>query len=185
MVLLLYFFSLSSHFNSWAESAKIRIRNMDMKRKLSTILLLACILSGCEAIRPDPVTDMGTATVNPVTTLEYSIFVQREVGVFTNQILSQMALMRNMEKEEYELLSDSIDESICLMNEAYDSVYMETAPDTDQKEKEMLLDVMKKCLEHMKEYQTAIKENKDADEFKILLQNDFYALTAMTSTYTQ
>lgn len=156
-----------------------------MKRELSILFLLSFILTGCEAVRTDPVTDTGTATVNPVTTLEYSIFVEREVSVFTNQIISQMGLMRNPKTAEYEFLSESIEESIRLMSEAYDSVYMETALETDQKEKEILLGEMETCLRHMKEYQTAINENKDADDFRTVLQDDFYSLTAVTSTYTQ
>lgn len=185
-MLLLYFYSLSYHFIFGSKKTlEIRMGKMHMKKAIAAVVLITSLFSGCAPIRPDSLSSTETATINTVTTLEYSIFAEREVSVFTNQIISQMRMIAFSGESNAELSNESIEESIQLMTNAYDSVCMEHAPETNQQEKETLIKEMEKCIAHMTEYQDSVKNHEDTSIFKDLLSSDFYALTAVTSTYTQ
>ena len=93
--------------------------------------------------------------------------------------------MKNMDETGAGYLEESIEESIRLMKESYESVYMTAAPDTDKTEKETLVKEMDDCLKTMQAYLQAVNEQKDISGYADKLQSDYYALTAITSTYTQ
>lgn len=147
--------------------------------------LFILLLSGCDPIGPDPVTESETATINAMTTLEYSVYVGKEINVFTNQIMSQLGLISDEEEQTYENLSESIKESISLMQEAYDELFMTTAPETNQTEKEAILKDMHLAMEHMEQYLEAVQSEREVSGIRDRLQNDFYALTSVSVTYTQ
>lgn len=59
-------------------------------------------LTGCDPIVPDSPEDGQYATQTPMSAVEYSIYVNKQVTVYTQQLTTRMTMARNAENAGYE-----------------------------------------------------------------------------------
>ena len=93
-----------------------------MKRKWYVYLFVfSLLMSGCAKIKPDTPQSGKYATQNRLSAVEYSIYINKQLTVFTNQISTRMGSISNLSKDfnvdnEITLAQNSLD----ILQETYD-----------------------------------------------------------------
>ena len=123
-----------------------------MRKKFLTITFfcVGCgiLITGCSSgykIKPASVNQTGYVTQNPMSSAEYSLFLNKETTVFTNALVTRM---------------NSIKTNLSDMEAAANEVRV-TMPSVGRDEdKEAMDTAMEAAIEHMKSYKNALKKTK-------------------------
>lgn len=148
--------------------------------------LLLFTTTACADIKADSPADGKYATQNKESSLEYSLYMSKQIQVFINQISSRMSIARSISEgntvdNEYTLANQSLE----TMQETYDeliTVYPSTGSDD---ERESVILAMSTSLEHMKGYVETVGNNGDVSGYAEDFKNDFDQLTALSNFYNQ
>lgn len=151
---------------------------------LTSLMLMAA--TACSDIKADSPADGKYATQNRESSLEYSLYMSKQIQVFINQITSRMGIAKSLSEgntvdNEYTLAN----QSLTAMKEAYDelvTVYPSTGSDD---ERESVILAMGTAIEHMEGYVEAVKNNEDVSGYAEDFKNDFDQLTALSNFYNQ
>ena len=156
-----------------------------MKKILALCLCMISLgLMGCSPIVSDNAGSGDYATQNRVSAIEYSIFMNKQVTVFTTQLTSHLSLIASS-GTNYENLITVTEESIAVMEAALDEVIVTYPPISYEDDRETTITVMKTTIEHMKSYLQDMKEEKGTGGYIDIFQSDYFALTAQASLYYQ
>jgi len=148
---------------------------------LFVVLLIVC--SGCREIGPASYSD-GYATQNKTTSIEYRIYINKQITVFINQISTRMGICKNANEgyvdENEKILAIN---SLRILNDTYNetcTVYPSNGADEDR---EMILNVMKTTITHMENYIECLENETTIEGYFKIFENDFIQLTGAASLY--
>lgn len=148
--------------------------------------LFLCSVTGCATnIQPDSAQDGTYSTQTPMTSLEYSIYMNKQITVFANQISTRLLMANNSTDRSYENEADLSDESVKILEDVLDEVTVTKPAATSDDDREKTIQAMQTALEHMQAYAKAVRDEKDVTKFKDDFQNDFNALTGLANLYYQ
>lgn len=144
-----------------------------MRKKFLTITFfcVGCgiLITGCSSgykIKPASVNQTGYVTQNPMSSAEYSLFLNKETTVFTNALVTRMNSIKNITKENKKEELAMIKTNLSDMEAAANEVRV-TMPSVGRDEdKEAMDTAMEAAIEHMKSYKNALKKNKNTSEYK-------------------
>jgi len=158
-----------------------------MKNKaLILVLLLVLTMTGCSEIKQDSSKDGKYATQNRESSLEYALYMNKQIQVFINEISSRLAIAKNISTgstadNEAELAAAGLDR----LNETYDeviTVYPSTGSDDNR---EAALTAMKTAIDHLSGYKTAVENGEDVNGYIKDFENDFDQLTGLANLYNK
>ena len=156
-----------------------------IKRFLITGIACATVLSGCEKVAPaDPAS--GTyATQQRMTAIEYNAFLSKQVGVFTNQLMTRITIIQGKTAASYTAERTLAEASRDEMQKAMDSVMTAYPAEGDDENRMALLEAMQIAIDDMDSYIADINAGADTAKYKTVFQNDFNGLTQMAGLYNQ
>ena len=158
-----------------------------MKRKLYLcVLAIVLLLSSCTKVEPDSSRDGKYATQNRLSAVEYSIYINKQLTVFTNQISTRMGSVSNLSKDfnvdnEITLAQNSLD----ILQETYDETAVVYPSEGDDANRDTTLIVMMTAIEHVQSYIKDLGKNVDISGYYKDFENDFNALTGQAGLYNQ
>ena len=157
-----------------------------------TILLTAVIfcltsyaLFGCGEVRPADVSEGTYATQQRMTAIEYNLFISKQITVFTNQLMSRIAIIHGEEKMSYPQELNLAKSSRREMQEALDSVITAYPSTGDDENRKTTISAMQGAIDDMDKYIEAVEKGEDVQNFKTIFQNDFNGLTQQAGLYNQ
>ena len=158
-----------------------------MRKRIAVLcLLLLFALTGCNEIGPDNPKDGKYATQNRESTLEYSIYMNKQIQVFLNEINTRMTIARNI------VLNRKVDNEASLaesslekMQKVYDEASLVNPSIGAEKDREDTLKAMQTAMEHMRGYKVAVESGKDVEGYIADFENDFNQLTGLANLYGQ
>lgn len=162
-----------------------------MKRKLKYSILCASMLCstlfiGCSTeIKPDSKDEGVYATQNPLSAVEYSIYMNKQITVFTNQLTTRMIMANNARESTYENEAVMADESVKIMEDTLEEVIVTYPSDTSEDDRETTITAMQTAVDHMTAYAEDVRSGKDTTKYIDAFQNDFNALTGLANLYYQ
>lgn len=130
-------------------------------------------------------TDGTYTTQTRLSALEYSIFMNKQVTVFTNNLSTHMALAQNSKNFNYDANLVTAQNSLDQMQDALDEVIVTYPSQGSDNDRETAITTMKTAISHMNEYIEKIKNNEDISNFASYFENDFLGLTSVASLYYQ
>lgn len=158
-------------------------------RKKILIITFACIgvmMAGCSSdykIKPASSDQTGYVTQNPMSSAEYSLFLNKETTVFTNVLVTRMNAVRTITKENKKEELTMIKANLSDMQAAADEVRV-TMPSTGRdKDKEAMDAAMKAAIKHMKNYQDALKKDRNTSNYVQVFESDFNEITGLAQMY--
>ena len=155
------------------------------KNGVIAVCVISCLcVSGCSTeIKPDS-KDAGTySTQTPMSSLEYSLYMNKQITVFTNQLSSRMVIAKNWSTTAYENERDMAEESLEIMRDTLDEVIVTMPATNAEDDRETTIEAMQTAVDHMQQYMDAIDANKDVTAFADVFNNDFNALTGLANLY--
>lgn len=154
------------------------------KTLLLCIVIMTLMLGACTPIVSDDASQGDYATQNKVSVLEYSMFMNKQITVFTTQLTSHMSLIAN-EGCCYENIIPVTEETIRVLKADLDEVIVTYPPVSYEDARETTITVMQTAIEHMESYLQTMKDSKPVSEYVDIFQTDFHALTAQANLYYQ
>ena len=154
-----------------------------MKIKLLFILSLI-LLVGCSDIEPDNPSDGKYATQNQTSSLEYGIYMNKQITVFTNQLTTRMGTCQNI-SQGYNVDNEITlaTQSLTTMQDAYDELCTVYPPNGADDDRESTIAAMETAIEHMEAYIDDLENGNDVSGYFKDFQNDFNQLTSLANLY--
>lgn len=156
-------------------------------KRLLILAVIITVLTGCQAtIGPnDPSIMNGYNTQSSPSSLEYGIYMNKQITVYINQLTTHMSTIANTKDGpiyENELLV--AEESLKILQDVYDEVSLTMPPVNGEDDRNVTLICMDTAIEHMEEFIEALKNGEtDLDGYANDFQNDIYGLTNMANMY--
>ena len=150
---------------------------------IGTMLML--LLTGCDTkIEPDKPTDGKYATQNQTSSLEYSIYMNKQITVFTNQLSTRMGSAKNI-SNGYNVDNEITlaEQSLSVMQAAYDETNTVYPPNGADDDRQATLTAMETSISHMENYIEDLKSNNDVSGYFKDFENDFNQLAGLASLY--
>lgn len=162
------------------------MQNRSKKHKiLLGIFAVSLGLGGCSIDPPDP-SDGTYATQYPQSALEYSIYLNKQITVFTNQISTRLNQAVHSQDGMYENEADLAQQSVDIMQDTLDEVTATESSDYSEENRLSVIEAMQTAVDHMKDYTAAVKNGEtDLTDYTHSFENDFNALTGLASLYNQ
>ena len=159
-----------------------------MKRKISIFFLSAlCALSiaGCTPVGPDDAADGVYSTQTPMSSLEYANYMNKQIVVFINQILSRLISIEGTNGYTYENELEMAEESLDIMEETLNEVIV-TMPSTGREtDRETTIQAMQSAVEHMSSYTETVRSGGNTASYMDVFQADFNALSGLANLYNE
>ena len=156
-----------------------------VRHGMLTVLLCAAVcagLTGCASVGPKK-PDGTYATQNRLSSTEYSIYINKQITVFTGQLMTRMQAILNLKDTTYHDEYALAAHSFSVMQKARDEVevtYPSTGRDDDRTS---VLRAMKTAMDDMNAYLDAIQDGDDLTSYKDTFQGDFNELTGLAALY--
>lgn len=156
-----------------------------VRHGMLTVLLCAAVcaeMTGCAPIKPKK-PDGTYATQNRLSSIEYSIYINKQITVFTGQLMTRMQAILNLKDTTYHDEYALAAHSLSVMQKARDEVevtYPSTGRDDDRTS---VLRAMKTAMDDMNAYLDAIQDGDDLTSYKDTFQGDFNELTGLAALY--
>ena len=145
---------------------------------------VAC--AGCSTeIKPDTAEQGTYGTQNKNTALEYSIYMNKQITNFANQLTTRLTMINNHEDSQYENEIELTEQSIEIMEDILEQVTVTNPSVNGEDDRESVILAMETSVEHMKDYRTALENQTSVKGFADEFQNDFNALTGLANLYYQ
>lgn len=158
-----------------------------MRKKIYCLIFILCLLlTGCSKIKPDSPEDGKYATQNRLSALEYSIYINKQLTIFANQVSTRMGSVSNVSKgysvdNELSLANSSL----VILQETYDETVTTYPSEGDDASRDTTLMVMQTAIGHMKSYISDLEKKEDVSGYFKDFENDFNALTGQAGLYNQ
>ena len=159
-----------------------------MRKKAVYSLLIALLimnLCGCGDIRPDSADSGRYSTQTSMTSAEYSVYMNKQITVFANQLTTHLVMIKNSVDGNYENAVTLAEESIRIMEEALNGVIVTMPAKTSESDRETTITAMQTAIDNMKQYKESLEAGKDISDYKTAFENDFNALTGLANLYYQ
>ncbi len=160
-----------------------------MRKKAFLALMLTLTIissSGCQTeIKPADPKDGKYATQTPMTSLEYALYMNKQITVFTNQLSTRMAVAANHKDVQSSNESYMTQQSIETLQDTLDEVTVTKPSKEKDDSREAVMTAMETAIEHLKSYKSDLDEGKDISGYADEFQNDFNELTGLANLYNQ
>ena len=177
-------FKLFSHTNI----RKCERRILMTKKAFLALMLTLTIISssGCQTeIKPADPKDGKYATQTSMTSLEYALYMNKQITVFTNQLSTRMAVAANHKDVQSSNESYMTQQSIETLQDTLDEVTVTKPSKEKDDSREAVMTAMETAIEHLKSYKSDLDEGKDISGYADEFQNDFNELTGLANLYNQ
>lgn len=160
-----------------------------MRKKAFLALMLTLTIissSGCQTeIKPTDPKDGKYATQTSMTSLEYALYMNKQITVFTNQLSTRMAVAANHKDVQSSNESYMTQQSIETLQDTLDEVTVTKPSKEKDDSREAVMTAMETAIEHLKSYKSDLDEGKDISGYADEFQNDFNELTGLANLYNQ
>ena len=160
-----------------------------MRKKAFLALMLTLTIissSGCQTeIKPADPKDGKYATQTSMTSLEYALYMNKQITVFTNQLSTRMAVAANHKDVQSSNESYMTQQSIETLQDTLDEVTVTKPSKEKDDSREAVMTAMETAIEHLKSYKSDLDEGKDRSGYADEFQNDFNELTGLANLYNQ
>lgn len=160
-----------------------------MRKKAFLALMLTLTIissSGCQTeIKPADPKDGKYATQTSMTSLEYALYMNKQITVFTNQLSTRMAVAANHKDVQSSNESYMTQQSIETLQDTLDEVAVTKPSKEKDDSREAVMTAMETAIEHLKSYKSDLDEGKDISGYADEFQNDFNELTGLANLYNQ
>lgn len=164
-------------------------RRILMRKKAFLVLMLTLTIissSGCQTeIKPADPKDGKYATQTSMTSLEYALYMNKQITVFTNQLSTRMAVAANHKDVQSSNESYMTQQSIETLQDTLDEVTVTKPSKEKDDSREAVMTAMETAIEHLKSYKSDLDEGKDISGYADEFQNDFNELTGLANLYNQ
>lgn len=164
-------------------------RRILMRKKAFLALMLTLTIissSGCQTeIKPADPKDGKYATQTSMTSLEYALYMNKQITVFTNQLSTRMAVAANHKDVQSSNESYMTQQSIETLQDTLDEVTVTKPSKEKDDSREAVMTAMETAIEHLKSYKSDLDEGKDISGYADEFQNDFNELTGLANLYNQ
>lgn len=159
---------------------------MKVRTLLLVFLFSGVFCTGCDTIIKPDSADQGTyATQTKTTALEYSIYMNKQITSFVNQLTTRMTMINNHQDSQYENEVELTEESIQIMEDILEQVTVTYPSETGEDDRESVILAMETAIEHMNNYKEALEKGESIKGYAEEFQNDFNALTGLANLYYQ
>lgn len=149
---------------------------------LFMMLTFGTLCVGCSTeIKPDTAEQGTYATQTRTTALEYSIYMNKQITDFVNQLTTRMTMINNHGDSQYENEIELTEESITIMEDILEQVTVTNPAVTGEDDRESVILAMETAIEHMKNYKDALGNSETVKGYAEEFQNDFNALTGLAN----
>lgn len=177
-------FKLFSHTNIRKCERRILMRNKAFLALMLTLTIISS--SGCQTeIKPADPKDGKYATQTSMTSLEYALYMNKQITVFTNQLSTRMAVAANHKDVQSSNESYMTQQSIETLQDTLDEVTVTKPSKEKDDSREAVMTAMETAIEHLKSYKSDLDEGKDISGYADEFQNDFNELTGLANLYNQ
>lgn len=160
-----------------------------MRKKAFLALMLTLTIissSGCQTeIKPADPKDGKYATQTSMTSLEYALYMNKQITVFTNQLSTRMTVAANHKDVQSSNESYMTQQSIETLQDTLDEVTVTKPSKEKDDSREAVMTAMETAIEHLKSYKSYLDEGKDISGYADEFQNDFNELTGLANLYNQ
>lgn len=160
-----------------------------MRKKGFLALLIGLTLvssTGCQMdIKPADPKDGKYATQTSMTSLEYALYMNKQITVYTNQISTRMSVLANHKDTESSNEIYMVEQSVETLQDTLDEVTVTKPSEGKDDTREATMAAMETAIEHMKDYESDLNEKKDVSKYADLFQNDFDELTGLANLYNE
>ena len=157
-------------------------KNIGMKAILIGLSVLSLTgLTGCTEIKPDVPEDGKYSTQTAMSAVEYSIYMNKQITVYTNQLTTRMNMARSNGTYENEV--SQTEQSIKIMKDVLDEVKVTMPSKGRDDDRETVIEAMQTAINHMNSYLTDLENNQDVTGYAQIFQTDFNALTGLANLY--
>ena len=150
------------------------------------IVPLMCIcafgLCACSTTSSNSTENRTYKTQNANSALEYSVYMNKQITVYTNQLTTHMTLLQNSDNT-YKNIIPLAEESLNILQTTLDEVIITYPSFEAEDDRETTITLMETTIKNMEDYIATLKEGKSAIDFIDKFQNDYFALTGMASLY--
>ena len=177
-------FKLFSHTNIRKCEKRILMRKKAFLALMLTLTIISS--SGCQTeIKPADPKDGKYATQTSMTSLEYALYMNKQITVFTNQLSTRMAVAANHKDVQSSNESYMTQQSIETLQDTLDEVTVTKPSKEKDDSREAVMTAMETAIEHLKSYKSDLDEGKDISGYADEFQNDFNELTGLANLYNQ
>ncbi len=177
-------FKLFSHTNIRKCERRILMRKKAFLALMLTLTIISS--SGCQTeIKPADPKDGKYATQTSMTSLEYALYMNKQITVFTNQLSTRMAVAANHKDVQSSNESYMTQQSIETLQDTLDEVTVTKPSKEKDDSREAVMSAMETAIEHLKSYKSDLDEGKDISGYADEFQNDFNELTGLANLYNQ
>lgn len=177
-------FKLFSHTNIRKCERRILMRKKAFLALMLTLTIISS--SGCQTeIKPADPKDGKYATQTSMTSLEYALYMNKQITVFTNQLSTRMAVVANHKDVQSSNESYMTQQSIEILQDTLDEVTVTKPSKEKDDSREAVMTAMETAIEHLKSYKSDLDEGKDISGYADEFQNDFNELTGLANLYNQ
>ena len=177
-------FKLFSHTNIRKCERSILMRKKAFLALMLTLTIISS--SGCQTeIKPADPKDGKYATQTSMTSLEYALYMNKQITVFTNQLSTRMAVAANHKDVQSSNESYMTQQSIETLQDTLDEVTVTKPSKEKDDSREAVMTAMETAIEHLKSYKSDLDEGKDISGYADEFQNDFNELTGLANLYNQ
>lgn len=177
-------FKLFSHTNIRKCERRILMRKKAFLALMLTLTIISS--SGCQTeIKPADPKDGKYATQTSMTSLEYALYMNKQITVFTNQLSTRMAVVANHKDVQSSNESYMTQQSIETLQDTLDEVTVTKPSKEKDDSREAVMTAMETAIEHLKSYKSDLDEGKDISGYADEFQNDFNELTGLANLYNQ
>lgn len=155
-------------------------------KRLPLLLLICCMfcMGGC-TIQPDSPDDGQYSTQNRLSAIEYSIYMNKQVTVFINQLTTRIQSAHDSESFTYELEEEMTAESIEVLQDTLDEVIV-TMPSTGKEDIRLsTISAMELSIDHLKDYKEKLSCGEDVSDYASILKSDVNSLTGLATLYNE
>ena len=166
-----------------------------MKKTISLIMLffLIAVLSACQdttgknfSVKPDSTKDGKYSTMMPMSSLEYSIYMQKQSTIFTNELMSrmnaaQLSTALNDNKTELKLVETGIQS----MEAAKEEFTLAMPPEGRDDDRQTMMLAMDAAIKHMEEYEEKLKKGSDVTGYVKIFESDFNEISNLAIVYPE
>lgn len=177
-------FKLFSHTNIRKCERRILMRKKAFLALMLTLTIISS--SGCQTeIKPADPKDGKYATQTSMTSLEYALYMNKQITVFTNQLSTRMAVAANHKDVQSSNESYMTQQSIETLQDTLDEVTVTKPSKEKDDSREAVMTAMETAIEHLKSYKSNLDDGKDISGYADEFQNDFNELTGLANLYNQ
>ena len=153
-------FKLFSHTNIRKCERRILMRKKAFLALMLTLTIISS--SGCQTeIKPADPKDGKYATQTSMTSLEYALYMNKQITVFTNQLSTRMAVVANHKDVQSSNESYMTQQSIETLQDTLDEVTVTKPSKEKDDSREAVMTAMETAIEHLKSYKSDLDEGKD------------------------